>query len=123
MSDACGCSDEAEEREVEEAEESGSLWQVTEIRAAALAALVLAAAWLVSRADAPEWLVLASEGAALVIAAYTFVPGTIRRLRRGKIGVGTLMTIAAVGAVILGQVEEAAMLAILYSISEGLEEY
>jgi heavy metal translocating P-type ATPase len=123
MSDACGCSDETEEREGEEVEESGSLWQVTEIRAAALAALVLAAAWLVSRTDAPEWLVLAGEGDALVIAAYTFVPGTIRRLRRGKIGVGTLMTIAAVGAVILGQVEEAAMLAILYSISEGLEEY
>src|SRR3546814_18216751 len=33
------------------------------------------------------------------------------------------MTIAAVGAVILGEVAEAAMLAFLYSISEGLEEY
>ncbi|MEU0351468.1 heavy metal translocating P-type ATPase, partial [Streptomyces sp. NPDC006237] len=55
--------------------------------------------------------------------AWTFVPGTVRRLAKGKIGVGTLMTIAAVGAVILGEVEEAAMLAFLYSISEGLEEY
>ncbi|MFI9630214.1 hypothetical protein [Streptomyces sp. NPDC052042] len=36
---------------------------------------------------------------------------------------GTLMTIAAVGAVILGEVAEAAMLAFSYSISEGLEEY
>lgn len=33
------------------------------------------------------------------------------------------MTIAAVGAVLLGQIEEAAMLAFLYSISEGLEEF
>ncbi|MEU0353074.1 heavy metal translocating P-type ATPase, partial [Streptomyces sp. NPDC006237] len=55
--------------------------------------------------------------------AWTFVPGTVRRLAKGKIGVGTLMTIAAVGAVILGEVEEAAMLGFLYSISEGLEEY
>ncbi len=123
MSDACGCSDDADGTEVEEAEESTSLWQVSEIRAAALAAVVLGATWLVSRADVPHWIVLAGEAAALIIAASTFVPGTLRRLRKGRIGVGTLMTIAAVGAVILGQVEEAAMLAILYSISEGLEEY
>ena len=51
------------------------------------------------------------------------MPSTLRRLAKGQIGVGTLMTIAAVGAVILGEVGEAAMLAFLFSISEGLEEY
>ena len=61
--------------------------------------------------------------AALLVGASTFVPSTLRRLTRGKIGVGTLMTIAAVGAVLLGEVGEAATLAFLYSISEGLEEY
>ncbi len=54
---------------------------------------------------------------------YTFVPSTLTRLAKGKIGVGTLMTIAAVGAVLLGEVGEAAMLAFLFAISEGLEEY
>jgi cation-transporting ATPase G len=53
----------------------------------------------------------------------SFVPSTLKRLAKGKIGVGTLMTIAAVGAVILGEIGEAAMLAFLFSISEGLEEY
>ena len=69
----------------------------------------------------PVGLVL--KAAALAVAGWTFVPSTLRRLAQGKIGVGTLMTIAAVGAVILGEVGEAAMLAFLYSISEGLEEY
>ena len=68
-------------------------------------------------------MVLTLEGIALAAGAYTFVPSTLRRLAGGKIGVGTLMTIAAVGATILGEVGEAAMLAFLFSISEGLEEY
>ena len=59
----------------------------------------------------------------MTVAGYTFVPSTLKRLAKGKIGVGTLMTIAAVGAVILGEVGEAAMLAFLFAISEGLEEY
>ncbi|SDR92724.1 Cd2+/Zn2+-exporting ATPase [Paraoerskovia marina] len=122
MTDACCSSDEVAAPEADD--ESGRLWQVGEIRAAVAAAVVLLAGWLLSwTTTVPDWIVVGLEAVALVIAASTFVPGAVRRLLRGKIGVGTLMTIAAVGAVILGQIEEAAMLAILYSISEGLEEY
>jgi cation-transporting ATPase G len=124
VSDACGCgSDEprgteekAEEREPER------LWEVRELQAAAVAGVLLLggliAGWAGSSVTA-----LAFNVAALLVGAYTFVPSTLRRLAKGKIGVGTLMTIAAVGAVLLGEVGEAAMLAFLYSISEGLEEY
>src|SRR5699024_1632582 len=66
-------------------------------------------------------LVLAA--AALLVGGSTFVPGALRRLARGQLGVGLLMTIGAVGATLLGQVEEAAALAFLFSLSEGLEEY
>jgi cation-transporting ATPase G len=38
----------------------------------------------------------------------------VRNLRR-RIGVGTLMTIAAIGAVALGQITGAAMLGVLFS--------
>jgi cation-transporting ATPase G len=62
----------------------------------------------------------------LVAGAVTFVPGTLRQLVRQKgrnrLGVGLLMTIAAIGAVLLGHVGEAAALAFLFSIAETLED-
>ncbi|MEV7555071.1 hypothetical protein AB0N89_36110 [Amycolatopsis sp. NPDC089917] len=58
---------------------------------------------------------------AAAIGGWTFVPGTLKALRRKRIGVDTLMTIA--GALVLGQFGEAAMLAFLFSISEVLEDY
>jgi cation-transporting ATPase G len=63
---------------------------------------------------------------ALAAGAWTFVPGTLRRLVRGRgqgrLGVGLLMTIAATGAVLLGHVGEAAALAFLFSLAEALED-
>ncbi len=120
MSDGCGCGSETgpqgDEREPER------LWEVTELRTAAVAGVLLGVGLIAGWAGSSR-IVAALNIAALVIGASTFVPGTLRRLRHGKIGVGTLMTIAAVGSVALGQLGEAAMLAFLYSISEGLEEY
>lgn len=62
----------------------------------------------------------------LAAGAWTFFPGTLRRLVKGRgrarLGVGLLMTIAAVGAVLLGHVGEAAALAFLFSIAETLED-
>ena len=57
--------------------------------------------------------------ASAVAGAATFVPAAWRALLRRRVGVGTLMTIAAIGAVALGQFTEAAMLGVLFSIAEG----
>ena len=59
----------------------------------------------------------------LLLGGSTFVPGALRALvTKRKLGIGLLMTISAIGAVILGYVEEAAALAFLYSIAEALED-
>ncbi|MBA3875873.1 MAG: cadmium-translocating P-type ATPase [Anaerolinea sp.] len=60
---------------------------------------------------------------ALLVGGSTFVPESLRGLLHRQIGVGTLMTTAALGAVLLGEISEAATLAFLFSISEGLEGY
>ncbi|AUI52868.1 heavy metal translocating P-type ATPase [Arthrobacter crystallopoietes] len=124
MSDAC-CNHDEEPRSGAAAAdpEPVKFGHVTEVRAAAAAGVLLLAAWIISLADGQPWVALSLEIVALLLAAWTFVPSTLKRLAKGKIGVGTLMTLAAAGAVALGQVEEAAMLAFLYAISEGLEEY
>jgi cation-transporting ATPase G len=123
MSDACGCGDDEPRTDEAEEHDPERLWQVSELQFAAVSGVLLLAALIAGFADAGRPVVLTLEALALVVGAYTFVPSTLKRLAKGKIGVGTLMTIAAVGAVILGEVGEAAMLAFLFSISEGLEEY
>ncbi|CAL9366971.1 putative cation-transporting ATPase G [Nocardiopsis dassonvillei] len=60
---------------------------------------------------------------AVAAGGWTFVPATLRALARGKLGVGTLMTVAMTGAVLLGEVGEAAMLAFLFSLAEALEDH
>lgn len=125
MTDACGCGHDEprnDDGKLEE-HEPERLWEVSELRFAAAAGVFLIAGLLAGLNDSPEWAVTTLNGIALALGAWTFVPSTLKRLAKGKIGVGTLMTIAAVGAVILGEVAEAAALAFLYSISEGLEEY
>jgi cation-transporting ATPase G len=125
VTDACGCGHDEPRNDGGELKEHEPerLWEVSELRFAALAGLCLLAGFIADRSGASGATVTGLNTLALALGAWTFVPSTLKRLAKGKIGVGTLMTIAAVGAVILGEVAEAAMLAFLYSISEGLEEY
>ncbi|WP_331743710.1 cation-translocating P-type ATPase [Kitasatospora sp. NBC_01300] len=123
MSDACGCGDDRKTAEGAEERAPEKLWEVGELRAATVAGVLLLAGLTAGWSGASDTVVTALNALALVVGTWSFLPSTLRRLAKGRVGVGTLMTIAAVGAVVLGEVGEAAMLAFLYSISEGLEEY
>ncbi|MEU3271070.1 cation-translocating P-type ATPase [Saccharomonospora sp. NPDC006951] len=116
-----GCCD-ADEHSAEHDEGPPRLWRVREFRLAAVAGVLTAAGYLIGLLGA-EPAGIAAHVAAAVIGVAAFVPGTLRALWRRRIGVGTLMTIALIGALTLGQFGEAAMLAFLFSISEALEDY
>ena len=99
-----------------------SLWSIRELWFAVAAAAALAASLLAGASGsgtAADVLALAALG----LGGSTFAPGAIRGVLAGRLGVGLLMTIAAVGAVLLGEFTEAAMLAVLFSGSEALEEF
>ncbi|MCK1804200.1 cation-translocating P-type ATPase [Nocardia zapadnayensis] len=122
MSAACGCDEpvtaprgEAEEVERPWWRDPGLLLPIFS-GVAFITGLILEWSGLETAASVVFW-------AGLLLGAYTFVPGAIRSLiTKRKLGIGLLMTISAIGAVILGYVEEAAALAFLYSIAEALED-
>lgn len=116
MGDACCAPLEASAGGETDSAEPTTLWQILEVRLAAVSGVLLVAGLLSDGVLATGWF-----GAALVVGGATFVPETVSQLRRGRLGVGTLMTIAAIGAVVLGDYGEAASLAFLFSISEALE--
>ena len=119
MSSACGC----EHEPAAEVEELDRPWLkdpelLLPIFSGVALCIGLALGWsgLATPATVLFWV-------GLLLGAYTFAPGAIRNLvTKRKLGIGLLMTISAVGAVILGYVGEAAALAFLYSIAEALED-
>ena len=91
-----------------------------------IAAVVAAAAWVagvVAEVADAESVATVAFVVAIVAGGATFAPSALVGLRRSRLGVGLLMTIAAIGAVLLGQLAEAAALCFLFSVSEALEDW
>ena len=123
MSAACGCEhDELETTISEEAEEAEHPWWRDRGIMVPVFSGIAFLTGLVLEWSGMEIPALVLFWIGLLLGASTFTPGAIRKLFKGKLGIGLLMTISAVGAVILGYVEEAAALAFLYSIAEALED-
>jgi cation-transporting ATPase G len=118
ITDACGCVIEVPDHTAP----VQRLHEVRDIQLAVVAGILLLAG-VVLRAAGADLAGTVAEVGALVAGGLTFIPQSARALVRGRLSVGTLMTIAAIGAVILGELVEAATLAFLFSISEALESY
>ena len=118
MSDSCGCSGD-DLPTGEDVAPPPRLWQVRRLQLAALSGALLLLAFLVGDGTVRTGF----EVGALIAGGLTFVPEAVRNLLERRIGIDTLMTLAAVGAVLLGQVGEAAALAFLFAIAEGLESW
>ena len=122
---ACGCSCGTPKPLFDEPEEHGPWWKDTELMFPITAGVFCITAFILGHTVSPT-AALACYWVALIAGGWTFIPGSLQQLVTGKgrsrMGVGLLMTIAAVGAVLLGHVGEAAALAFLFSISETLED-
>lgn len=122
---ACGCSCGTPKPLFDEPEEHGPWWKDTELMFPITAGVFCITAFILDHTVSPT-AAFVCYWVALIAGGWTFIPGSLRQLVTGKgrsrMGVGLLMTIAAVGAVLLGHVGEAAALAFLFSISETLED-
>lgn len=122
---ACGCSCGTPKPLFDAPEEHGPWWKDTELMFPITAGVFCITAFILDHTVSPT-AAFVCYWVALIAGGWTFIPGSLRQLVTGKgrsrMGVGLLMTIAAVGAVLLGHVGEAAALAFLFSISETLED-
>ncbi len=122
---ACGCSCGTPKPLFDEPEEHGPWWKDTELMFPITAGVFCITGFVLDHTVSPT-AALACYWVALIAGGWTFIPGSLRQLvtskGRSRMGVGLLMTIAAIGAVLLGHVGEAAALAFLFSISETLED-
>lgn len=122
---ACGCSCGTPKPLFNEPEEHGPWWKDTELMFPITAGVFCITGFVLDHTVSPT-AALVCYWVALIAGGWTFIPGSLQQLVTGKglsrMGVGLLMTIAAVGAVLLGHVGEAAALAFLFSISETLED-
>lgn len=90
-----------------------------------IAGALTLAGWLVERSAAPSWGAIALLAGAYVFGARDNVGHLLKDIRRGHFhfNIDLLMVVAAIGAAILGQWVEGALLLFLFSLGHALEHY
>ena len=108
----------------EDPHEHGPWWRRNqELLEPAVAAAALLAGWLLQRGEAGPWAWGACYGVSFAVAGWEPTVDGLRALRRGRLDIDFLMIAAAVGASVIGEYAEGAMLLVLFSLGHGLEHY
>jgi Cd2+/Zn2+-exporting ATPase len=106
------------------APERPRVWRDPKVLASAGSGVLLLVTWLADRAGAPDAVTLGPYLASAIVGGWFFGREAIEELIfERQVGIELLMTVAAVVAMVMGELAEGAMLAFLYSISEAAEGY
>ncbi|SUV06258.1 ATPase P [Cytobacillus firmus] len=110
--------------ENEKAVEREPFWKQKSNYKVYLSAFILIVSWLLSEQYGEDHLYpITGYAAAIIIGGYTLFLKGFKNLARLNFDMSTLMTIAIIGAAIIGEWGEGAMVVILFAISEALERF
>ncbi|UCF61567.1 MAG: cation-translocating P-type ATPase, partial [Anaerolineaceae bacterium] len=121
--------DEDRTAELEEAQKSAGfiqyMWRSLDTRLAILGAILILPGIIFHEILGRQYITIdLASIAAYITAGFPIARSALRSLRRGfDININVLMTIAAIGALIIGAYTEAGMVIVLFAIGEALEGY
>ncbi|ARD49133.1 heavy metal translocating P-type ATPase [Sporosarcina sp. P33] len=99
-------------------------WKKRENQTTIASLILLLAGYAVSAANGDNnWLSIGLFLAAIVIGGYSLLKEGLTNLIRLEFDMSTLMTIAVIGAALIGDWAEGAVVVFLFSVSEALESY
>lgn len=110
--------------EKEKAVEREPFWKQKSNYKVYISSLILVTSWFLSEQYGENHLYpITGYAAAIIIGGYTLFLKGFKNLARLNFDMSTLMTIAIIGAAIIGEWGEGAMVVILFAISEALERF
>lgn len=99
-------------------------WKQKENIKVYISAILLVISWFLGEQYGENHILpMIGYGASILIGGYTLFVKGLKNLSRLKFDMNTLMTIAIIGAAIIGEWGEGATVVILFAISEALERY
>ena len=97
------------------------LWRERRLWPVAVAAALWLAATLLGEADAHPWLPVALFAAAIGLGGWPFARAGLQAVRARRLDMNVLMTVSALGAAVLGEWGEGAMVVVLFAFGSTLQ--